>query len=192
MRPKAVLFDLDGTIVDVPYDWPKIRAELGTEGQSILAHLQGLKGRERTRKWDLLEKYEAEATRRARLRPGIKRLLAFLERKKLKTALVTNNSRMNADALLSRFGLRFDLVLTRESGLWKPSARPFLEVMRRLGLEPDECLVVGDTRFDLLAAAEAGIKKIFLISRDQKAFAGAGVEVCRSIGDLREKIARCL
>ncbi len=192
MKIKGVIFDLDGTVIDVSYDWPRIRAELGTEGPSILAHLEALAGEERDRKWSLLRKYEAEATNRARLKPGIRELLAFLAKKKLKTALVSNNSRENVDSILARFGLTFDLVLTRETGLWKPSGAPFLEVMKRLKWTSDECLVVGDTRFDLLAAKEAGIKRIFLISRKKKTFTGTGAEICPSVRVLKKKIESLL
>jgi phosphoglycolate phosphatase-like HAD superfamily hydrolase len=48
---KGIIFDLDGTIVDAPYDWALIRAKLGVEGESILAFLERLKEPDKSRKW---------------------------------------------------------------------------------------------------------------------------------------------
>ncbi|MCK7511876.1 MAG: succinylglutamate desuccinylase/aspartoacylase family protein [Desulfobacterales bacterium] len=54
----------------------------------------------------------------------------------------------------------------------------------RSGLEPDECGVVGDTRFDVLAALDAGIGAIFLLSDEPEQFAGFPVEVFPGMDDL--------
>jgi HAD superfamily hydrolase (TIGR01509 family) len=189
---KGVIFDLDGTLVDVPYDWPKIRQELETRGPSILADLEGLAEPERTRKWEVLKRYEDEATRQARLKPGTKGLLRFLAQKNLKTALVSNNSRANVDSILAKFRLFFDCVLTRESGLWKPSGKPLLEAMKLLGLKKEECIAVGDSHFDILAAAEARIEEVFLIGRDIDRFAGSGAVLCPSLRALQRRIEQLL
>ena len=42
MKLQGLIFDMDGTIVDAPYDWPRIRAHLDTKGQPILKYLAGL------------------------------------------------------------------------------------------------------------------------------------------------------
>ena len=152
----AVLFDMDGTLVDSPYDWPAIRRRLGIDQPSLIDGINGLDDAERSEKWRQLEAIEAEATRRATLRPGARELLDFLGRRGLPTALVTNNSAANTGNLLDRFGLTFDVVLTRDCGLYKPSGAPLAEACRRLGVRPGDSLVVGDSRYDLDAAADAG------------------------------------
>ncbi len=182
----GVLFDMDGTLVEVPYDWNRIRAELGAAETSILTFLGRLEEPERSLKWAVLERHEEAATLQARLRPGVRRLLGRLNRRGIRTALVTNNSRKNTDILLDRFGLRFDLVMTRDDGLWKPSGAPLTAAMHRLGLGPAECLAVGDSHFDIRAAREAGISRIFVISRDGAGFAAADVVVVPSIAALEK------
>ena len=129
MKLRAVIFDLDGTIVENAYDWAAIRAELGDGGLSILAYLSGLDEPERSRKWAVLERHEAEQTARSVLRDGMRELLDFLREKRVRTALVTNNSHKNTAYLLEKFGLVFDRVVTRESGLWKPLGAPFRAVL---------------------------------------------------------------
>ena len=42
----------------------------------------------------------------------------------------------------------------------KPHAEPVLKTMEENGLQPDECIVVGDTRFDILMAHNAGVKAV--------------------------------
>ncbi len=76
---------------------------------------------------------------------------------------MTNNSSANTRRLLARFGLRFDVVLTRDSGLWKPSGAPISEAVTQLGVTPGDCLGVGDSHYDVLAAREAGLAAVCLV-----------------------------
>lgn len=188
MGLKGVIFDLDGTAVENDYDWGRIREELGTGETSILAYLEALAEPERSAKWSILEGHEARQTEASVLRRGFRELLAELRSRGLALALVTNNSRKNAEFLLGKFGLSFDCVITRESGLWKPSGAPFQEVLRTFRLGPREVGVVGDTHFDVLAALDAGIEAIFLLSSEPERFAGYPVEVVPSIEALAEAL----
>lgn len=189
MRIRGVIFDLDGTVVETTYDWPSIRVELGTGETSILGYLDSLEEPERSRKRTLLEGHEAAQTEAAVLREGVHELLGLLHGRGVAAALVTNNSRRNTEYLLNKFDLSFDCVITREGGLWKPSGAPFLEVLKTLGLEPPECCVVGDTQFDVLAALDAGIGAIFLLSEEPERFAGFPVEVYPDMFILRDALA---
>jgi phosphoglycolate phosphatase len=47
------------------------------------------------------------------------------------------------------------VIVTRDSGLWKPSGAPVKEAVRQLGVAPGRCLGVGDSHYDILAAREA-------------------------------------
>ena len=160
---RAVVFDMDGTLVDSTYDWPEIRRRLGVTGSSIIDDLNGLSEPDRSRRWAELEGIESAATAEARLHDGVVDLLGLLTAKGLKTALVTNNSEANTRDLLDRFGLGFDVVLTRDSGLWKPSGAPISKAVSRLGFEPGQCLGVGDSRYDVLAAREAGLAAVCVL-----------------------------
>jgi len=192
MSLRAAIFDLDGTIVETPYDWPRIKAELGTGPVPILSYLSGLKEPERSRKWKILRGYEDEATRRARLKEGIVPFLAFLAEKKIRQALVTNNSRKNVQILFKRFDLKFDCVISRERGLWKPSGAPLAEVLRRLKLRPSECFAVGDSVFDLVAAHDAGIEIVFILNKDGAKFGSTSAQVFESVAELQAKVEKLL
>lgn len=192
MKLKCVIFDLDGTIVDVPYDWDKIKAELETQGKPILYYLNSLEEPEKSEKWKILEKYENEATRKAELKRGMHKLLDLLNKNGIKKAVVTNNSRKNVAYLLAKFKLNFDYVISRESGLWKPSGAPFLEVMKKLSLKREECSVVGDSSFDVKAANEAGISKVFILSENKEKFASTDAEFVSSVESLIKRIEQLL
>ena len=189
MKIRGVLFDLDGTVVEAPYDWAWIKADLGVGNATILSHLGGLEEPERSRQWAVLAKYEAEATRRATLKRGMRSFFGLLAGRNIKTALVTNNSRANTEMMLRRFRLSFGLVLTRDSGLWKPSGAPLVAAMKSLILESSECCAVGDSPLDVRAAEEAGISRIYILSREPQKFAPfPSVEVFPGVAGLRRKI----
>ena len=160
---EAVVFDMDGTLIDSEYDWPAIRQRLGVTAPSIIDELNGLPEADRESKWRELRSIERQATLGAELRAGATALLAILRERGLATALVTNNSDDNTRLLLDRFDLDFEVVLTRDSGLWKPSGAPIAEAVRQLGVAPNRVLAVGDSRYDLDAAREAGCGRVCLL-----------------------------
>ncbi len=183
---------MDGTVVDVPYDWGKIKADLGTQGKPILTYIENLDEPERSEKWKILERYESEATQKAKLKPGMRDLLDLLSTRGVKKALVTNNSRKNVSFLLEKFRLEFDCVISRERGLWKPSGAPILVALKELQLNKEECCVVGDSHFDIQAAEEAGIPLIFILNEDTEKFIEMNAEVFSSVEALQAKMVKLL
>ena len=105
---------------------------------------------------------------------------------------MTNNSGRSASFLLEKFNLEFDCVISRESGLWKPSGAPFQAVLERLRLEKEECCVVGDSHFDIKAAQEAGISNVFILNEDKERFASMPAEVFSSVEELIKRIQQLL
>jgi HAD superfamily hydrolase (TIGR01509 family) len=183
---------MDGTVVDVPYDWGKIKAELETQGRPILTYIKNLDEPERSKKWKILERFESEATQKAELKPGMREFLDLLSTRGVKKALVTNNSRKNVSFLLEKFMLEFDCVISRERGLWKPSGAPILAALKELQLNKEECCVVGDSHFDFRAAEEAGIPLIFILNEDTERFVEMNAEVFNSVEALQTKMVKLL
>ncbi len=189
MKIRGLIFDLDGTLVDAPYDWRRIKADLDTGGRPILKFLSDLPEPERSRKWGVLEGYEKSATEKAVLKEGVPELLFYLEQRHIRTALVSNNSQKNVSWLIRKFSLQFDITLSRDSGMFKPSAQPFLHILRQWNISKAECGVVGDALFDVQAGEAAGIEWIWVISRDQSKFMGTKAEVLSSLNELQERIS---
>ena len=94
--------------------------------------------------------------------PGVRYVLVKLKEKGLKTAIVSDAPKMQAWLRLAEMGLTdfFDEVVAFEdTGEKKPSPKPFLEIMKRLELRPNEMFFVGDDPTkDILGAKKAGMK----------------------------------
>jgi phosphoglycolate phosphatase-like HAD superfamily hydrolase len=103
---------------------------------------------------------------------------------------VTNNSWANTEIILRKFNLSFDRVLTRESGLWKPSGLPIKSIIDYFQLKSQECAVVGDSLFDVQAAREAGVNHIFILTEEAGRFSGYPVKVFPSIPALQDFVRR--
>ncbi|MFC2169066.1 HAD family hydrolase [Acidobacteriota bacterium] len=187
---KGIIFDMDGTIFDAPYDWPQIGAELETHGKPILSFLNELEEPAKSEKWKVLEKHEKKATQQAVLKKGMFEFLNFLEKKGTKKALVTNNSENNVSFLLEKYQLDFDCVISRERGLWKPSGAPFLAALEELRLTKEVCGVVGDSHFDIEAAKDAGINHVFVLNENKELFSSSNVEVFPCVEDLKKRLER--
>ncbi len=179
---------MDGTLFDAPYDWQKIRLDLDTRGKPILSYISELEEPERSVKWKILEKYEHEATVNAVLKKGTPELLDFLKDSGIIKALVTNNSIKNVSYLLDKYKLVFDYVLTRESGLWKPSGAPFRAVLKTFNLSQNECCTVGDSEFDIRAGVDAELTNIFILNPKRKNFKSTRAEMFVSIEAIQKKI----
>jgi HAD superfamily hydrolase (TIGR01549 family) len=154
---KAVIFDLDGTVIESDYDWKLIKKKIGSGDTPILTYIQNLDGELKKETVKTLEGFEKKATEEAILKKGIKKFLTQLTKKGKKLALVTNNSKDNVNYLLKKWDLSFDIIITRDDGVWKPSARPLNLVMEKLSLRRNEVVFIGNSNPDKEAASSAGI-----------------------------------
>lgn len=162
----GVVFDLDGTITVNNLDFGVIRREIGIEGpQPILEYMATVSSEEQDRISTILDRHERQAAESATLTDGAKEVLAHISRLGLKTALLTRNSRASADTVMGRHGLAFDVVVAREDAEPKPSPQPVLLIAERLAVRPEQLLVVGDYKFDVMSGQAAGSKAALLLVR---------------------------
>lgn len=161
----GVVFDMDGTLVASDLDFQSIRAEARVPNETpILEYLDSAEDPDRERARQVLLEHEERAARTCRLFPGVPGVLNALRRSGYRLALLTRNSRDSVDRVLGRFGLRFDVSLSREEATPKPSPRPVLKIADRLGVSPAALLVVGDYLFDVQAGRAAGARTALLRS----------------------------
>jgi HAD superfamily hydrolase (TIGR01549 family) len=166
MALRAALFDMDGTIWDSPVDWRDVRRAIGLpqDGRPITEHLESMPPDERARGTAILERFEAIGVDQGQPIPGATELLDLLQSRGVLCVLVTNNSRRSAAAVLRRYPLPFDRVVTRNEGPLKPSPEAFLRPLRDLGVSSAEALAIGDSHLDLVSAHSAGIPEIVLVA----------------------------
>jgi beta-phosphoglucomutase family hydrolase len=185
---KAVLWDLDGVLVDsAPYHfqaWRGLMASLGRElseagfrptfgwrNDAILRHLVGeLSAEEEARLAARKEELFREAARGHIVAlPGALVLLRLLRERGLKLALVSSTPRANIDLVLSSLGLEsaFDIVIGEEDvKRGKPDPEGFLLAAERLGAAPDECVVIEDAPAGV-EAAKRGDMRCVGVSRNR-------------------------
>ena len=176
---QAVLFDLDGTVVDSEPLWADamrlIAADLGgtlteealarTTGLSVPASVDlmlaelgsDLPRHEATRQ--LLDRTAEVFAAELMWQPGAQELIDALRAEGVTTALVTNSPRLVVDVAMQRLGThRFDLaVCGDEVTVAKPDPAPYLTAMQQLGLSAADCLAVEDSPSGTAAAVAAGI-----------------------------------
>ena len=157
--PRAVIFDLDGTLTDPLLDFEAIRREIGiAPGRPILEALDGWGPTERARAEEILRRHELDAIAAATLADGCREILALLAALDIPTAILTRNVRDAVTAFTRRFDFRFQAIYTREDGPPKPSPHGALVLCRALGTAAADTLAVGDYKFDVIAGRDAGCR----------------------------------
>ncbi len=183
--PRALLFDLDGTLVDSVPDIARaanaaladvgrpqvsernVRDWVGNGARVLLARcIAGDAGaaadpREVERAFGVfLERYGREICVDSRLYPGAEAALAAFAARGARLGCVTNKPKALAEALLAALGVaaRFDVVVGGDSvAKPKPAPEPLLAALDALGVEPPAAVLVGDSVNDVAAARAAGV-----------------------------------
>ena len=180
-RVQAVLFDLDGTLVDTAPDlvfslnemrrrrslpeMPEapLRAQSshGTQGLIRLGFGVGHDHPEfPALRAEFLEIYIRHLTRRSGLFPYMAEVLDGLEARGINWAVVTNKPAFLTEPLLANLGLlaRAASVVSGDTCAQpKPHPAPLLHACREMGAHPAACLYVGDAARDMEAASAAGM-----------------------------------
>lgn len=181
--PRAVLFDLDGTLADTapdlaaavnnlrtaqglaptPYALLRPFASAGARGLIGAAfQLQPLDAGYEELRVAFLDYYEANLAKESRLFDGIVDLLAELNGAAISWGIVTNKAARFTAPLVVQIGLQTaGCVISGDTTPYpKPHPAPLLEAARRLAVEPADCWYVGDDLRDIQAGQAAGMPTI--------------------------------
>ena len=187
---KALVFDLDGTLVDTKDDMLDA-GNLVFESQGWETRLKGFSGlqtaiqggrailRYGLRKEGLdfndsllkdyyhlyLSNYDKVLDNKSVIYKGVTDTLSQLQAMGVKLGLCTNKPEKHARELLKRLGLidffQNSFIGSDTVGIAKPDPKPLLEAINRLEKKPEDAFFVGDTNTDAEAAENAGVDFIF-------------------------------
>lgn len=161
---RGVLLDFDGTLTKPAFDWPAMKEEMGLADAevSILDHLAALPPERAGAIADILEKHERQAALRAEANDGAHALIAHLRSRKIPFGVVTNNAERHVARMAKKINLSFDVLITRDMGYWKPDPRPMWAGAEAIGVPSAQCIVIGDGKYDMMAARAAGMLAVHL------------------------------
>lgn len=189
---KAVIFDLDGTLVDSMGIWYDIDVEyLGKYGYEVPEELQNdIEGfsftetavyfKEKFRIPESIAEIKEtwrqmameDYRNKVPLKPGVKEFLSHLKDRGIRIAVASSNDYGLIDAALKGKGIReyFDAIITAcEVEKGKPAPDVYLEAAKRIGVPPEECLVFEDIVPGIQAGRSAGMK-VCAVEDDYSAF----------------------
>ena len=178
---QAVLFDLDGTLIDSAPDLAaavdKMRVDRGLSSFPLehYRHMAGAGARGmlgiafnmtpehpefEAMKEEFFINYENCMTERTRIFDGVVDMIAALRANGLAWGVVTNKSSRFTDPLtsaMSLFSTAGAIVSGNTTPHAKPHPEPLLEAARRLSIDPERCVYVGDDERDIVAGLAAGM-----------------------------------
>jgi len=215
--PEAVVFDLDGTLIDTVETriaaWLDALAEAGTPTtREHLAPLIGLDGRRLARdiaslvgapiddaRAEAIDRRSGELYERLnqapRPLPGVRELVDAIEARRLRWAIATSSRKDQVATSVAALGLDVEPMIVDASHVEHAKPEPDLLLLAadQLGVEPARCWYVGDSTWDMIAAVAAGMIPIGVTAGaavDEAALREAGAPVVvESLRDVAEALA---
>ena len=205
---KLLIFDLDGTLVRLPIDYNSLRQSLkeyfkkyglNLEFRPLLKKIDYAisfvkknfpEDQEKVKKdvKEILDKFELEGVKKAEIIENVRETLNSLKEMNFKLAILTSNGKKCAEKSLEKFKIKnyFNLILSREDCKPKPEPSGILKIMNKLNFKKENTIMVGDGLNDILAAKNAGVKFIGVLTGvgDLKTFKDNKVNYIKNLGDL--------
>lgn len=181
---RAVLFDLDGTLIDsapdlgaaadkmrtdrgllsLPYESYRPMAGAGARGMlGVGFGLTPESPEFPAMREEFFQNYERCMTQRTYAFEGVAELIASLQAASMAWGVVTNKSMRFTDPLTRQmplFASAGAIVSGDTTPHAKPHPAPLLEAAARMGLSPQHCIYVGDDERDIIAGKAAGMKTV--------------------------------
>jgi HAD superfamily hydrolase (TIGR01509 family) len=213
--PRAVIFDMDGLLIDSESIYRDAMMEVAAEGRfdlpwSVIAQMVGVPWANAVHaltahygpdfdahgfRTEVTRRYHLVADAEMCLKAGVIELLDHLDALTLPRAICTGSGHAAVQKHMGDHGLlgRFDAIVAHgDYARGKPEPEPFLLAATRLGIDPADCLALEDSHNGVRAAAGAGMMTVMvpdlLDATDE--IAGLCVRIADSLHDVRDLLVR--
>jgi phosphoglycolate phosphatase len=152
-------FDTTGLGMTTPTQTMVDTARMQVESGKVRAEFDEV----RAKLFSILDASEMESSRTISVFPGTRETLDYLSSKSVRLGVLTNSGRRAAAEVLRRAGLEgcFEFVLCREDvAMMKPRPDGLVRAISILGMPRDRIFYVGDSRYDIIAAKQAGLRVV--------------------------------
>ncbi len=182
MKYKAIIFDLDGTLLDTletlayfcnstletfgfaPYEKDDYRYMVGDGAKVLVERMLRGRGEEAVKQFEkvygaYIQEYHQNPLYKTEIYPGIESLLLALQEKGVKMAVLSNKpNEATVPIVKSFFGENtFRIARGAMEGVpVKPDPTAALDIIRSIGVSPEACVYVGDTAVDMETGKRAG------------------------------------
>ncbi len=191
---KGIIFDLDGTLVNLPTDYKIIQEKLKSIFQidelfsplipSIVDKANGDKFKI-NKAFEMICEQEMIAIQNLESMPGLNDIMSFLKTQNCLLCLVTMQCRKVAIEILNKLGITdfFSNILTRDE-----SYDRFEQIqltLEKIKLNPEKILVVGDGIHDMKCAKKAGCQHILFSTKNE---GNDNLKIIKNLADIKEVI----
>ena len=208
---EAVIFDMDGTLLDTESVFRTVVFEVCTElgfEMTDAVHMSMVGGSHENTNRLLIEAYgvtfpyslfdeRCRVIMRGRthsgvpIKPGALELVTELRERNIPTAVATSSRNPHAQHHLTAAGLLhlFDTVVTRDDVVNpKPHPEPYLTAAQRLGVDPLTCLALEDSHAGVRAAHAAGMQTVMVpdLVHPSEEIRALGIAVMESLDHVRQ------
>ncbi len=189
---RALVFDLDGTLVDSKIDFVSMKKALGLKDEDdVLEYIETLAPSERALALEIVQRHEEAGAKAASVIEGALEFCENARAAKLPIAILTRNARSIAQLCLREHGFSVDLVVAREDCAPKPLPDGLFKIARSFDLEPTQLYFVGDYLYDLQAGLAADVRTALYLPNEPD-FSTEGADLVFNHYDLlRGHLAIC-
>lgn len=191
---KGIVFDLDNTLLSSRLDFGKIRTAINCpKSEDIIAFIDKLPEKKlRDDAMACVIAFEIEDALYSSWLEQAKETLDFFALRGLKMAIVTRNCRDAALLKMRENQVPIDLLLSREDAPPKPAPDALLMVASQWDIDPNHLAYVGDYKYDVDAANNAGMLSVLLAEHPTPDYAHSADLVFHNWAGVHQYFAKCL